>query len=389
MAPIRVALIGLSAAAKTSWAEEAHLAYLNSEFGKKHYAIVALLNSSVAAAESAKSRFSLPQAKTYGDPKALASDPDIDLVVCNTRADVHLPTVEPSLRAGKAVYVEWPLTEDLASAIRLTQNERIPGSIAGLQGRVSPIPLRLKEILASGAIGKVLSSNVSAFGNLMQRDALPKSLKYFADRKVGGHQINIHFGHMIDYVQDVIGEFEEVQSKMQIQRSTLRVIGADGKETGTVKSDVPDLLVVHGTLKKGTTDIVDNATLAVTFRCGQPFKGKPSLTWSINGSKGELLITTPGPYLMSGDSYNGPITIELHDHATDEVRDMGWDWKDWQKKLPIRSRSVGEVYERYAAWVENGRPDEVKEGSDWPRLHDAMVRMENFDRLYKQFDPEW
>ncbi|KAF2267507.1 oxidoreductase family protein [Lojkania enalia] len=389
MAPIRVALIGLSTSAKVAWAAEAHLPYLLSLRGGSHYILVALLNSSVSAAEAAKKHYNLDHSvKTYGDPAALAADPDIDLVVCNTRVDVHYRTVEPSLRAGKAVFVEWPLTENLSRALDLTRNQEIPNSIIGLQGRVSPITLRLKEILATGAIGKVLSSEIRAFGNLLPADAFPENVAYFANRKVGGHQINIAFGHLIDYAHEVLGEFEDFESRMQIQRPIKKIIGADGQRTGTVEPDVPDFLAIHGRLGKSKANVVDGATLVATFRHGHPFKDMPGLTWTVNGERGELKVQAPGPYLMS-DSYDGPISIQLHDHATDEVREMGWDWKDWQKELPIRARIIAEVYERYAKWVEHGKPEDVVDGDNWPRLHDAVVRMREFDKLYRQYDEGW
>ena len=85
MAPIRVALVGLSASAKVTWAADAHLPYLLSARGKQHYELVALLNSSVQAADSAKATFGLsPNGKAYGDPAKLAANQDIDLVVVNT-----------------------------------------------------------------------------------------------------------------------------------------------------------------------------------------------------------------------------------------------------------------------------------------------------------------
>lgn len=61
MAPIRVAIIGLSASAATSWAAEGHLPYLLLlPRARAHYEIVALLNSSVQAAEAARAHFRLP-----------------------------------------------------------------------------------------------------------------------------------------------------------------------------------------------------------------------------------------------------------------------------------------------------------------------------------------
>jgi len=107
MSPIRVGLIGLSARAKTSWASEAHLPYFKAS--KDKYVISALCNSSVSAAQSAIEAYNLPAStRAYGNPEDLANDDEVDLVVCNTRVDVHYETIRPSLLKGKNVYCEWP-----------------------------------------------------------------------------------------------------------------------------------------------------------------------------------------------------------------------------------------------------------------------------------------
>lgn len=385
---IRVALIGLSASAKTSWAANAHLQYLLSPLGSAHYELVTLLNSSVAAAEAAKKQYDLPlNVRAYGDPSALAADPDVDLVVCNTRGDVHYPTTEPSLRAGKAVFIEWPLTENLQRTLELTKGQEVPDSIVGLQGRAGPVTLRTKELLSAGTVGTVLSSEIKSYGNLLERDSLISGLSYFADRKIGSHEISIPYGHMIDYVHEVLGEFDSFQSRLQIQRPELKLVDKEGKQIGAVTPDVPDFLAVHGALKADKPYVTPSATLVATFRHGQPFKGEPGFIWTINGTKGELRITAPGPYLMA-HSFDGPIKFDFHDFEKDEVVDLGWDWEPWQKELPLLARSVAVLYERYAEWVEGGK-GEVKEGRDWPRLHDAVVRARELDALYKQYDPEW
>lgn len=143
MAPLRVALIGLSASAKTSWASKAHLPYLVSTRGKQHHEVVALLNSSEEAAKRAREHYSLPSSvKTYGDPPTLAEDRDIDLVVCTTRVDAHYDSIEPSIRAGKGIFCEWPLAENYTRASALTDNTLFENSVIGLQGRVESCLLR-------------------------------------------------------------------------------------------------------------------------------------------------------------------------------------------------------------------------------------------------------
>ncbi|KAJ0119367.1 hypothetical protein J7T55_013606 [Diaporthe amygdali] len=393
MAPIRVAIIGLSASATTSWAAEGHLPYLLLPRAREHYEIVALLNSSVQAAEAARAHFDLPASvKAYGDPAALAKDPDVDLVVCSTRVDTHAAVVKPSLDAGKAVFIEWPIASNYASALTLTGTPGFAKSVAGLQGRVCPPVLKLKELIDSGRIGKVLSSEARVFANILARDSLSEGLAYFADRKVGGSPLTITYGHVIDYVHDVLGEWEggQAASRMQIQRPEIRILSGDGAVTRTVQSDVPDFLAVHGQLAPARKNVADGVSLAVTLRLGPPFKGQPAFVWSINGEKGEILLTSPsGPYIFSGDSYDEPVRIQVHDHESDEVVDVEVEWKDWQEELPLRARCTGEVYERFAKWWDDGAssdPGQLSEAEAFPSLTHSFERMKEFDTLLKTLE---
>lgn len=198
MTRIRIAIIGLSSSAKTAWASSAHLPYLLSARGLAKYQIVALCNSSKQAAERAISAYKLPkETKAYGDPESLASDQDVDLVVCCTRVDVHFSTILPSVKAGKAVYVEWPLAENEDTARELVKLAKESGSrtIVGLQGRVAPVVVKLQDLIHEGRIGRVLSSEIRAAGGTVDRLTLSSGLKYFTQREVGGNPYTIGFGH--------------------------------------------------------------------------------------------------------------------------------------------------------------------------------------------------
>jgi len=131
------------------------------------------------------------------------------------------------------------------------------------------------------------------------------------------------------------------------------------------------------------------ATLVATLRLVPQFKDEPGLVWTFNGEKGELKLSAPGPYLQSGDMFDGPIMIKHHDHATNEITELGWGWPGWQKDYDLRARSASELYERYADWVENGCPEVVPEDRQWPRLEDGVALMKEFDTLYKQMNPDW
>ncbi|KAG8168539.1 hypothetical protein KVR01_001288 [Diaporthe batatas] len=393
MAPIRVAIIGLSANSTTSWAAEAHLPYLLLPRAREHYEIVALLNSSVQAAEAARAHFKLPSSvRAHGDPTALAADEGVDLVVCCTRVDTHAALVRPSLEAGKAVFVEWPIASGYASALTLADLPGSARSIVGLQGRVCPPVLKLKELIGSGRVGRVLSSEARVFANILSRDSLSEGLSYFANRSVGGSPLTITFGHVIDFVHDVLGEWDSGKpaSTMQIQRPRIHIRDAHSATVRTVESDVPDFLAIHGKLAPGRRNVVDGASLAINFRLGPPFKGQPAFVWSINGEKGEILLTSPsGPYIFSGDSYREPVQIQVHDHETDEVVDVEAKWEDWQQEIPLRARSTGEIYERFAKWWDNGASGGaggLPEAETLPSLAQSLERMKEFDELLKTLE---
>ncbi|KAF5123948.1 Galactose/lactose metabolism regulatory protein GAL80 [Metarhizium anisopliae] len=387
MAPIRTAIIGLSSAAATSWASTAHLPSLVTPAGQSRFQIVALLNSSVSAAESAIKAYDLPpRTRAYGSPEDLAADPAVDLVICSTRVDRHYETVLPSVRAGKDVYVECPVAATDADIRNLTDEARRSGSttLVGLQGRWAAPVLKLRELLDAGAIGKVLSVDVRAYGGTKDRETLPVGLKYFADRDVGGNPITIGFGHVFDFVQSVVGDVvpETTGSRLQLQRRRVRVRDPEnGEVVETVRSNVPDLLYLHGRLAESPRNDAD-ATLAFTFRRGQPFPGTPSLAWSIYGVDGEIRLVAPAGISLQADACDQLVTIQVHDFDTDTVRDVEWDWTDVEKQVPVRGRSVQRVLYAYADWKQ-GKSDGA---GPWVGVDDAAARASQIQKLLDGFE---
>ncbi|RSL70089.1 hypothetical protein CEP53_002009 [Fusarium sp. AF-6] len=397
MAPIRTALIGLSASAKTSWAAIAHLPYLLSPLGKSKYQIVALCNSSVEAARKAIQHFELPaETKAYGDPESLAADEEIDLVVVITRVDVHHRTALPSVKAGKAVYVEWPLAQDEEHARELATLAKESGSrtIVGLQGRLAPPIAKIHELLQQGRIGKILSSEIRASGGTNDRDILPSILDYFTRRDVGGNIYTIGLGHrqftplkernntnkilVFDQIQYILGDIGNFKSRLHLQRPNVKVRDlATNKIIDTVKSNVPDLIFATGTLKESATS-QEGASVLIRFRRGQPFPGEPPLVFTINGEKGEIRLRAEGGTSLHANSYDEPVTIEVDDFETGKVEQVTWQWEDWQEELPVISRSVAAVYERFAG---DGRKGLVS-------FDGALLRHGQLDGLLRAWDSD-
>lgn len=146
-------------------------------------------------------------------------------------------------------------------------------------------------------------------------------------------------------------------------------------------SDVPDLIVVSGSL--GDPDITqERASLQVRFRRGQQFKGEPALQWWINCEAGELRLTAPAGTSLHANSYSAPVVIEIHDYATDKVRNVAWEWPQWQEEdsLPIVSRSVAQLYEALYEDMQNGAPQ------TYPGFFAALKRHEQLHSILSRWD---
>jgi len=133
----------------------------------------------------------------------LAKDKNVELVVCTVRVDKHFPTIAPSLKAGKSAFVEWPLGKNLQEAeelLWLSREHGVKKTAVDLQGRYAPVIRQLKQLVAGGRIGKVLSSTwVGVAGNLGPTEST--NFSFLADKDIGGDLVTIHFGHIVDTVQ--------------------------------------------------------------------------------------------------------------------------------------------------------------------------------------------
>lgn len=117
------------------------------------------------------------------------------------RVDKHFQTVKPSTVADKAIYAEWPLEKSLQEAkemasLAASHNAK---TTVGLQSAFSPVIRKVKQIVDSGRIERLISSSV--VGSLGHGGAFgSKTTRFFLERERGGNLISIHGGHALEYI---------------------------------------------------------------------------------------------------------------------------------------------------------------------------------------------
>ncbi|KAH6714383.1 NAD-binding Rossmann fold oxidoreductase family protein [Leptodontidium sp. MPI-SDFR-AT-0119] len=368
MPPIRVGFLGLST---SGWAPGAHFPYL------KHsdkYQIVAICNSSIESSKAAIKKYELPEStRAYDDPEDLAKDKDIDLVVCSVRVDRHFATISPSLKAGKDVFVEWPLGKNLSEAkelLRLKNEGGVKTAVVGLQARQSPVIRKLKQLVDERRVGKVLSSSWTGQGGNLG-PTVHEGYEYLSQREVGGNLVSIHFGHSIDYIQAVLGYGFTPAPKTLLasRRSHQKLLSSSNeliKENHSITSD--DTIFLHGTLSTGIP-------LSFSLRGGKPFKDVPGLDWRIYGETGEIRVTSSGPFLNVGYP-DVKIAVSDFDLGGGESKDVvvveaekdEFDGDEWG----VPSRNVARVYRA------------LSEGSVNCSFEDAVERHEFIDGMYRE-----
>ncbi|KAJ5673385.1 NAD-binding Rossmann fold oxidoreductase family protein [Penicillium longicatenatum] len=361
MAPIRVGFIGLSPG---QWAAKAHLPYLQSFESK--FEIVAVCNSSAESAVKAAKELKLAEGvRTCGNPQDLANDKEIDLVVCTTRVDRHHQTIIPSLKAGKDVYVEWPLGKSLQEAqdlLNIARQNNVKNTAVGLQGRFDSTIETLKEILGQGKIGRVLSTSINAQGMIGGPTEIA-TYEYLIDQQVGGNLFSIPASHLLDAVREVLGELSSFQSLLSNQLPVVKLVDFDGSTVKeNVKKTTPDHVLIQGTLNSG-------AVLSATTRGGMPFKDAPGMEWSIYGEKGEIRVKGPNAHIQ----IYGATSIELHDFQSDKVEKIE-PVRGTFAEMPPTHRNVARVYEAISAG----------DKSVLCEFEGAVKRHEFIEEIYKQ-----
>lgn len=350
--PIRVGFIGLNPGMQ--WAATAHIPALKAL--PNDYEIVGVANSSHGSSRKAADAFQLQHA--FENAQALVNSPDVDLVVVTVKVPHHSELVTAALEAGKHVYCEWPLGNGLAEARELADRADEKGVVAavGTQMRVAPEVEYLRQLIADGYVGEVLSTTLVGSGGQWGGEA-DAAHAYLYDRSNGATLLTIPLGHTIAGLREVLGGFGDLSARIITRRDSAQVT-----DTGeTIPNTSADQVLVHGALESG-------AAFSIHYRGGMS-RGT-NLLWEINGTHGDIQVTG-----ATGHGQIVQLSIRGANGDTTELAPLtppASSYEGWPDSSV--SRNVARLYALVAQDVRSGTRSA-------PSFRDAVALHETLDTI--------
>ena len=224
--PLRVGIIS------AAWGAKAHLPAWRSLDGVE---VTAICTSRPETAAKAAEDFSV--ARAFHDFRAMAADPEIDIVDCGTRPPLRFEMVMAALGAGKHVYNGIPFAKDLADARAMHAAWLSAGTVAVVDAFMQAVPamMQMKAMIEAGWIGEVFGADIAFEVPLFSaaQTNVPGYV-WFADPANGasaGRNLGSHMLHLLVHF------FGPVAAAAADQSLALKAWPLDG---GTIRPAVPD-----------------------------------------------------------------------------------------------------------------------------------------------------
>jgi len=216
-----------------NWGARAHLPAWRTLDGIE---VTAICTSRRETAETAATRHGV--SRPFWDFRALAADPDIDIIDVGSRPPLRHDMVLAALSAGKHVYNGIPFAACMADSRRMLDAWRAAGTVAAVDAFIQATPAlaRLKELIDEGAIGEVFGARCSLDVALFTetRTNAPGYV-WFADRANGASAMRNNGSHMIHLLVHLFGPVEAIVSDQSLRLP--RWPRADGT---TIEPEVAD-----------------------------------------------------------------------------------------------------------------------------------------------------
>jgi len=251
--------------------------------------IVAVGSRAQATADAFGDQFDVPH--RHASYAALAADPDVDVVYIGTPHPFHKENSLLCLQAGKAVLCEKPFTINAGEAEEVIALAREKGLflMEALWSRYIPVIVRLREMLAEGAIGEVRALTADLG---FRREVDPQS-RLFDPELGGGALLDVGI-YPISFASMVLGTPSRIASM-----ATMGQTGVDELAGIVFGYDEGQLAILHTALQ---TNTAIEATVMGTrgqMRVHSPWYYGTTLTLSVEEHENEVISL---PY--EGNGYN-------------------------------------------------------------------------------------
>jgi predicted dehydrogenase len=237
---VRLGLIGASV--KGTWSARSHLPALQTSSDVE---LTAVCTTRADSAEAARQAWGARLA--FDDYRKMIASPQIDAVAVVVRVPSHYAPTKAALEAGKHVYCEWPLGRTTAEAEELAALANANGLVTavGLQARVNPAVMHMKELIEAGYLGELMAIHVS----LMREGVLtrPSNRTWQRDAELGANTLTIANGHTVDAMRFVAGNFRQLSAVVATQAKQWLDTGSNTWLDVTS----PDNILVSGRLADG------------------------------------------------------------------------------------------------------------------------------------------
>ncbi len=353
---IRLGFVGANV--NSNWSAQAHYPAL---LASQDVELTAVCTSRPESAEEERQKFVAKLA--YLDFREMMSSPQIDAVAVVVRVPLHYEPTKAAIEAGKHVFTEWPLgrTTDEAEKLAALAREKGVQTAVGLQSRVSPALLYIKDLIDDGYVGEVLSCHVTTMRDgTLER---PSSRTWNLDASQGANTLTIANGHVIDALRMVLGNFTRVACMVTTQVQQMYV--TDSKQFVDVTS--PDNVRVSGQLERGAAASVHVGAV--------PWAGS-GFRREIFGREGTLITTG------SVSSQRGEMLRVQGAKGSHELQDLAiperfvYVPEDFPKGDPF---NVGQMYALFAEAIRTGQ-------SRLPTFDDAVELHRFLDTIKRASD---
>jgi predicted dehydrogenase len=202
-------------------------------------------------------------------------------VVIASPTNVHLEQARRALEAGRHVLVEKPLattTEGVEDLVELAESRGLLLAV-GMNLRFHPGPARVKELVATGAVGTPRTAHFTFGWHLPDwRPGTDYRDAYSARAELGGG-ILLDAIHELDYAVWILGEVAEVSARLG--------------HVSDLEVDVEDVALVQLRFASGALASVDLDYLDRAYRRGCRVAGsEASAEWDC--SDGHVRLLRPG-----------------------------------------------------------------------------------------------